>query len=92
MDITSNYHKGNNNSRDANQKRSRQLRQKVFAYILSRKRGATVYEICQALGLKHQTASARATELKAAGSVVDSGERRKTDTGCYAAVLKASRS
>lgn len=64
------------------------LRLKVFRFIESRTwQGATVDEIEMALGMSHQTASARASELKATGQVVDSTVRRPTRSGRFAAVL-----
>ena len=51
--------------------------------------GATCYEIEQALGLSHQTASARCAELKHAGAVRIGGYR-PTGTGSRAGVLIAT--
>lgn len=48
--------------------------------------GATCDEIEVALGMRHQTASARVNELMEDGRVVDSGERRKTRSGRKATV------
>lgn len=48
--------------------------------------GATCYEIEIALGLSHQTASARCAELKKAGAVTCSGAR-PTESGASASVL-----
>jgi predicted Rossmann fold nucleotide-binding protein DprA/Smf involved in DNA uptake len=50
---------------------------------------ATCCEVENALGMRHQTASARLSELKRDGRVFRTGERRKTDSGRYAAVLAA---
>lgn len=49
-------------------------------------RGATDWEIERALGMKHQTASARRYDLAKGGWIVESGVTRKTDTGNDAAV------
>jgi transcription initiation factor IIE alpha subunit len=48
--------------------------------------GATDDEIEQALGMPHQTASARRRDLVIAGMVVDSGLRRRTRSGRNAKV------
>jgi hypothetical protein len=67
------------------------LRQIVLEAIRSRRRdGATCDEIEASLAMKHQTASARITELKADQSVVDSGARRRTRSNRNAAVLVAA--
>lgn len=52
-------------------------------------RGMTCDELEQVLNLRHQTCSARCSELKRDGIVVTNGQRRKTRTGCNAAVLFA---
>jgi len=63
------------------------LRRMVFQYLLSRgPSGATDDEVETALGLRHQTASARRRELVLAEKVEDSGERRRTSSGRSAAV------
>jgi len=68
-----------------------ELRGKVMAYISSRgKEGATCDEIEQALGISHQSASARCTELKANGDV-HTLTTRKTRSGRAAAVLVDAR-
>ena len=48
--------------------------------------GMTCDELEVALGLSHQTASARVRDLVKAGRIIDSGKRRKTRTGRSAAV------
>jgi len=61
------------------------LAQDVFRVI---SRGGATCEECEtALGMKHQTASARCRELRDRGLVRDSGRRRKTSSGRWAAVL-----
>jgi predicted ArsR family transcriptional regulator len=52
--------------------------------------GATCWEIERALGLMHQSASACITKLRKAGHLVDSGERRPTNTGRMAKVWRAA--
>lgn len=49
---------------------------------------ATCDELEQALRLSHQTCSARCCELRADGSIVDSGERRPTRSGSKATVWR----
>jgi len=49
-------------------------------------RGATCDEVEVALGLSHQSASARVEKLHTTGLVVDLGERRKTRSGRKAVV------
>lgn len=46
------------------------------------------FEVEQLLDMSHQTASARMTEMREAGLIVDTGERRKTPTGRNAIVWK----
>lgn len=49
--------------------------------------GRTCYELSQRLGMAYTSASARLSELKRSGEVVESGERRPTPSGCSAAVV-----
>lgn len=82
LDITSNNHHGNSYSSEANAsitERKHKIRTLVYRFIESKKHyGATSDEVEQALGLSHQTASARMTELKALKMINDSGLSRKT--------------
>lgn len=89
MDITSKNHGGNKQSRAANKLTNKKKHRAMIYAYLARKgmRGATVYEITQALGIRHQTASARCSELKADKIIIPSGEKRKTETGASASVL-----
>lgn len=67
------------------------MREKVFALIKDAgDHGITCDEVEIVTGLKHQTASARLYELRKAGRVVDSGERRKTSSGSTARVYVAN--
>ena len=52
--------------------------------------GATDDEVERALGMRHQTASARRRELYLTGAVIDSGLRRATSSGRLATVWVAS--
>ena len=64
-----------------------QLRGRVLVEIRVRG-GATCDEVECALGLRHQTASARICELSEEGRVADSGERRLTRSGRKAVVWR----
>jgi predicted ArsR family transcriptional regulator len=59
--------------------------QQIFEYIKVTG-GATCWEVENALGLLHQTASSTITRLRTAGYLVDTGERRPTNTGRMATV------
>lgn len=72
---------------------AKNLRAKVYAFIALRsvaggigQRGATSDEAEAVLKLSHQTCSARFNELRNAGLIVDSGDRRATRSGRKAAV------
>lgn len=89
-DITRNYHGGNPES-DAAWESMREgravIRLKVVGYVsYCGTDGATCDEIEAALGLSHQTASARVTEAKARGEIVANGKRRRTRSGRWAGV------
>lgn len=63
------------------------LRSKVLAHVRScGPAGATCDEVEEALGLRHQTASARMRELALKSMIVMAGERRVTRSGRYAEV------
>ncbi len=63
-------------------------RLEIVAHVRSQGRNGAICDECEiALGLPHQTASARFTELKASGALVQSGEIRPTRTGSPAAVF-----
>jgi Fic family protein len=90
QDITKNYHKGNQYSKEAHnsiRNDAAHLRSQILRYIESQgQRGATCDETEAALHMSHQTASARFTELKADESIKQIGER-PTRTGRKAAVF-----
>lgn len=70
------------------------IRQRVLDHIAALGPfGATCDEIEAAMGLKHQTASARVNELMAKGAIVTRGRdgRRKTRSGRLAEVWIDSR-
>lgn len=64
------------------------LRSKVLAFIRDRG-GATCDEAEEALGLTHQTASARVNELMNLRWIEDSGKKRPTRSGRKAIVWRA---
>jgi DNA-binding transcriptional ArsR family regulator len=93
-DITSGFHGGNAESTEANayvEEHKPTMRRRIAAYV---RRcggyGATADEIEVALGMSHQTVSARLTELKQINAVYPSGARRPTRSGTNAAVLVAA--
>lgn len=67
-DITRNYHRENKNSEDANQFVSPgkvAMQEQIYRYITGRgKMGATCQEVERDLKMKHQTASARCSEMQ----------------------------
>lgn len=63
----------------------------VVRYVRSQgARGATSDEVEEALGLRHQTASARLKQAKDLGVLVETDMRRLTRSGRKAAVLVAA--
>ena len=87
-DICENFHGGNKLSELANdqiQPHKDSIKDKIVRFVKSRFEGATCEEIEIALALRHQTASARLTELKKENRVLMSSVRR-TSTGSFAAV------
>lgn len=92
FDICENRHGGNGNSTEAFRSlgnSASEIRSMVFKFIESMGSiGATCDEIEVRLELSHQTASARCSELKRLGQIVEKG-RRPTRSGRSAAVLVA---
>ncbi len=91
-DITKNRHRGADTSNVAFASTPAKARAKHRRIILdlvwaAGAYGKTCYEIEVALRLRHQTASARVSELLKDGWIEDSGQRRPTDTGRPARVL-----
>lgn len=91
FDVCASNHRGNLESVKAAEQGSARRpgqRQRIFTFLHSRgTEGATCEEIELALDLRHQTCSARISELKAEGIIQDSGRKRQTSTGSEAAVL-----
>lgn len=70
--------------------RGADLRARVLGYIVGRgPDGATCWEVERALAFIHQTTSPRIWELRLAGRVADSGQRRITGSGRQAVVWVA---
>jgi hypothetical protein len=94
-DICARKHKGNPQSVEANKQAGSNKardRQRVVEFIKSRgEYGATTEEASEALELRYTTASARFSDLKRDGLIVESGRTRKTRSGCAAAVCVVSR-
>jgi hypothetical protein len=93
LDITAGYHGGDEFSEQAHesiQEDKVSLRRRVFAHIERCPHGATCEEVELALGLSHQTVSARITELRARRQIVTiARERRRTQAGRWARVHRA---
>jgi Fic family protein len=86
-DITKNYHRGNLESADAYKKirhTAASYRESIYKYI-KLGGGLTCEEIEIMTGWKHQTVSARISELKRDGRIISIG-KRETKSGCKAAV------
>lgn len=70
---------------------ARTLRMRVHGFISLRgQRGATCEEVERQLGIPHQTASARITELVARDAIYRTGSKRPTSSGRMAGVYLAS--
>jgi hypothetical protein len=88
-DITSNYHHGNPRSVQAHKRTTRnklrdQLR--ITKLLEGYPRGLICEEAEILLNMRHQTCSARFSEMKRDGWLVLTGEQRKTSTGSPADV------
>lgn len=77
FDVCANNHGGNQMSREANLRTDKQADiNKILAFMRSRPGHKTyVKEVIRELGLKHQTASARLSDLKAAKIIEATNER-----------------
>jgi len=90
-DICRNRHKGNKYSETANTSLRGGAKAKICAAIVQHVAsrgaiGATAEEIMNSLSMRYATVSARCSELKASGVLVEQGSR-KTTSGRPAAVL-----
>jgi hypothetical protein len=63
----------------------------MLTYAASRKDGVTCDDCTEALGITHQTASARFHELVKAGCLTPTGKKRETRSGGAAAVHKVAK-
>jgi predicted ArsR family transcriptional regulator len=89
-DPTRRYHGGNAESYAAHasiEGNAENMRQEIRRYMAEHK-DAICDEVEAALGMRHQTASARFTELKRDGVIVHAGKWRKTRSGRYASVWR----
>ena len=69
------------------------MRGDIFRLMKTRgERGMTCNEVERALHMRHQTASARLYELRHKGLIVDSGQRRVTDSDRWAVVWAVKKS
>ena len=82
-DICRNYHGGDENSENANGMTNKQKDRLAIMAHLETVEDATCDEVEVALGMKHQTCSARFSEMKKDGEIYPT-ERRKTRSGCTA--------
>ena len=69
--------------------RASALKELVFNWIARQPLGATCDEAEEALGLKHQTCSARFNDLMTTGRIISAG-KRPTRSGCNAMVWKVA--
>jgi hypothetical protein len=92
FDITARRHKGNEQSTSAfhviKDKLTMMQREVLLEIQTSGDRGITVDEIAVRNELNPNAISGRVSELKALGKIYKSG-KRKTRSGCSAAILKA---
>jgi predicted transcriptional regulator len=86
-DICRNYHKGNQFSQQANRSLDKKAMVGLILDLIRNSAGLICEEIEDALGLKHQTVSARISELKRDGQVIVVG-KRKTRSGCQAGIYR----
>ena len=84
-DVCRNYHRGNEFSEMANRRLNKKIIVGRIMDLIRNSGGLICEEIEDALGLKHQTASARISELKKQGKLIVIG-KRKTRSGCLAGV------
>ena len=93
FDICKNYHRGADTSVAANTSIAGvkgELRKQVYQLVKQSPCGITCEEIERALGMKHQTASARIAELRRDGFIVDTGRRQPTTSGRPARVYEVA--
>lgn len=90
FDVTANYHRGNPQSRAAHDSivsSKDQQRGRIMALLKLRPAGLTCDEAEVLLGMRHQSCSARFSELKRDGLIAPDGTRA-TRSGRFAAIYK----
>ena len=90
-DVTRHYHGGADTSSaawESGRKKADADRKQIFAWIQGTG-GATCEECERALKLKHQTCSARITQLLADGRIFWNGRFKKTESGSNARIYEA---
>jgi len=88
-DICRRKHGGADTSRLANARVQKERdRDVVLGWIQRMEAGATLDELAGILSVAPNRISGRLTELRKAGRIYDTGERRKTTTGSWARVYK----
>lgn len=83
FDVCANNHGGNEESRAANRRTNKEVdRARILDFMATRPgKEAHVKELIRELDLKHQTASARLSDLKAAGVIVPVKNKRREGCG-----------
>jgi hypothetical protein len=66
--------------------RSGNARERIYNVIKAHPNGLTVHELRQLITMHFHTVAARVSDLNLEGWLVDSGQRRPTDTGAMATV------
>lgn len=94
-DICKNRHGGADTSVAANESAAPSARKiqrdRILEFIRSKNaEGVTCEEVEQALGLRHQTASARIAELRRDDEIAIQPVRRATKSGCTARVYRTT--
>lgn len=88
-DITANYHRGNQYSaaaHDSIKPRKQQDISRILVVLYAHPNGLTCEEVEFLLGMKHQTCSARFTDMKKMGWIIQCGKRltrSKRDAGVW---------
>jgi hypothetical protein len=69
--------------------RSGNARERIYNVIQAHPEGLTVHELRQLITMHFHTVAARVSDLNIEGWLVDTGQRRPTDTGAMATVWAA---
>lgn len=90
-DICANRHGGNECSREANRRVQKETDRMTIMTMLSLSvEGMTLDQLSYHCNRPPNQISGRLTELAASGLIVKTGKKRKTRSGCPAAVWKAA--